>query len=64
MTLHHGRLGGGLLLAFLMSVIIVVHGYEMMDAESQVMRALQQAHLIKGVALLVAALLITQLGVG
>ena len=51
MTLHHGRLGGGLLLAFLLPVIIVVHGYEKMDADSKVMRALQEAQFIEGFAL-------------
>ena len=64
MTLHHGRLGGGLLLAFLLPVIIVVHGYEKMDADSKVMRALQEAQFIEGFALPGAALLIRQLGVG
>ena len=57
------RLGGWLLFAFLLPVTIVVHGYEMLHAESEVIRALQQAHFLKGFALMGAALLITQIGV-
>ncbi|MEM9301353.1 MAG: DoxX family membrane protein [Pseudomonadota bacterium] len=56
------RLGGWLLVLFLLPVTIVVHGYEMTHAESDVIRALQQAHFIKGFALAGAALLITQIG--
>lgn len=58
------RLGAWLLIAFLVPVTVVVHGYEMIHAETEVLRALQQAHFIKGWALVGAALLITQLGVG
>ena len=57
------RLGGWLLVLFLIPVTIVVHGYEMLYAEGEAIRALQQAHFIKGFALIGAALLITQLGV-
>ena len=57
------RLGGWLLVIFLIPVTIVVHGYEMLYAEGEAMRAVQQAHFIKGFALIGAALLITQLGV-
>ncbi len=57
------RLGGWLLVVFLVPVTFVVHGYEMVHAQSEVMRALQQAHFFKGFALIGAALLITQLGV-
>ncbi len=57
------RLGGWLLVLFLVPVTIVVHGYEMLYADAEVVRALQQAHFIKGFALTGAALLITQLGV-
>lgn len=59
----HPRLGGWLIVIFLLPVTVVVHGYEMMNAESDVIRALQQAHFLKGFALTGAALLITQLGV-
>ncbi len=56
------RLGGWLLVLFLLPVTIVVHGYEMLHAGSEAMRAVQQAHFIKGFTLIGAALLITQLG--
>ena len=59
----HARLGGWLIVVFLIPVTIVVHGYEMLNADSEVIRALQQAHFLKGFALTGAALLITQLGV-
>lgn len=57
------RLGGWLLVAFLLPVTIVVHGYEMLNAQDEVIRALQQAHFLKGFALTGAALLITEIGV-
>ena len=57
------RLGGWLIVLFLLPVTVVVHGYEMTHAESEVIRALQQAHFLKGFALVGAALLVTQLGV-
>ena len=57
------RLGGWLLIVFLLPVTVVVHGYEMVHAEDAAVRALQQAHFIKGFSLIGAALLITQVGV-
>lgn len=57
------RLGAWLIVAFLLPVTVVVHGYEMVHAQSEVIRALQQAHFIKGFALTGAALLVTQIGV-
>lgn len=57
------RLGGWLLVIFLLPVTFVVHGYEMIYAEGEAMRAIQQASFIKGFALIGAALLITQVGV-
>ena len=57
------RLGAWLIVLFLLPVTIVVHGYAMNHAESEVLRALQQAHFLKGFALAGAGLLITQLGV-
>ena len=42
------RLGGWLLIAFLLPVTVVVHGYEMLYAEDAAMRAIQQASFIKG----------------
>ncbi|MEM9530021.1 MAG: DoxX family membrane protein [Pseudomonadota bacterium] len=56
------RLGGWLLILFLLPVTVVVHGYEMIYAEDAVMRAVQQAHFIKGFTLIGAALFITQVG--
>lgn len=57
------RLGGWLLLLFLLPVTFVVHGYGMIAATDEVARLNQQAHFLKGVALMGAALLITQVGV-
>lgn len=59
----HARLGGWLLVAFLIPVTIVVHGYALMTETDQVLWALQQAHFLKGIALTGAALLFTQIGV-
>ncbi len=57
------RLGGWLLILFLIPVTIVVHGHGMLYDEGEAMRANQQAHFLKGIALMGAALLITQLSV-
>ncbi|MEO1041046.1 MAG: DoxX family membrane protein [Pseudomonadota bacterium] len=57
------RLGAWLLIIFLIPVTFVVHGYEMVFAEDEAWRAVQQAHFFKGFALMGAALLITQNGV-
>jgi uncharacterized membrane protein len=57
------RLGGWLLVIFLLPVTFVVHGYEMLYAQDAVIRELQQAHFLKGFALTGAALLVTQIGV-
>ena len=59
----HPRLGGWLLILFLVPVTLVVHGYELFTQKDPVLWALQQAHFLKGFALMGAALLITQLGV-
>lgn len=56
------RLGAWLLIVFLIPVTILVHGYEMITEQDEVIRLLQQAHFIKGFALAGAALLITQVG--
>ena len=58
------RLGGWLLIAFLLPVTFVVHGYEVLNATTQAWYVVQQAHFIKGFALCGAALYITQVGVG
>lgn len=57
------RLGGWLLIAFLVPVTLVVHGHELLTETDPVLWALQQAHFLKGFALTGAALLITQIGV-
>jgi len=57
------RLGGWLLILFLIPVTLVVHGYELATQNDPVLWALQQAHFLKGFALMGAALLITQSGV-
>ena len=57
------RLGAWLLVIFLIPVTIVVHGYQMLYAEGEAMRAIQQASFVKGFALVGSALLISQLGV-
>ena len=57
------RLGGWLIVIFLLPVTVVVHGYEMQNALDEVVRALRQAHFLKGFALMGVALLITQIGV-
>lgn len=57
------RLGAWLLIAFLIPVTLVVHGYELITQTDAVLWALQQAHFLKGFALIGAALLITQIGV-
>ncbi|MEM7097520.1 MAG: DoxX family membrane protein [Pseudomonadota bacterium] len=57
------RLGSWLLVIFLIPVTIVVHGYQMIFAEGEAMRAIQQASFIKGFSLVGAALMFSQLGV-
>lgn len=56
------RVGGWLLVLFLVPVTFTVHGYEMIAAESERMRAIQLSFFLKGLAMTGAALLITQLG--
>ena len=56
------RLGGWLILLFLIPVTIVVHGYGVFTAVEEADRLNQQAHFLKGIALMGAALLITQTG--
>ncbi len=56
------RLGAWLLVLFLVPVTFLVHGYEMVAADTEPERVMQQAHFFKGIALTGAALLITQLG--
>lgn len=60
---YRPRLGGWLLIVFLLPVTVLIHGYEMVYEQDQVIRDLQQAHFLKGFALIGSAMLITQLGV-
>lgn len=57
------RLGAWLLIVFLIPVTITVHGHQLLTETDPGIWALQQAHFLKGIALIGAALLITQLGV-
>lgn len=57
------KLGAWLIVLFMVPVTFAVHGYEMLFAETEALRAAQQAHFLKGLALTGAALLITQVGV-
>ena len=57
------RLGAWLIVLFLVPVTFTVHGYEMLYAESERMRAIQLSFFLKGLAMIGCALLITQFGV-
>jgi putative oxidoreductase len=57
------RLGGWLIVLFLVPVTITVHGAGIVSAPDQQMRAIQISFFLKGVTMAGAALLITQLGV-
>ena len=57
------RLGGWLIFIFLLPVTLTVHGYEMLYAESEAMRAIQLSFFLKGLAMMGGALLISQFGV-
>ena len=57
------RLGGWLIVMFLLPVTLTVHGYEMIASESAEMRAIQLSFFLKGFAMMGGALLISQLGV-
>ena len=56
------RLGGWLIVLFLIPVTFTVHGYGMIAAESPEMRAIQTSFFLKGLAMTGAALLISQFG--
>jgi uncharacterized membrane protein YphA (DoxX/SURF4 family) len=57
------RLGGWLLVIFLVPVTFAVHGFEMVTTDSAQMQAVQTSFFLKGLAMTGAALLISQLGV-
>ena len=60
---RHARLGAWLIVLFLVPVTFTVHGYEMLYADTERMRAIQLSFFLKGLAMTGGALLITQLGV-
>jgi putative oxidoreductase len=57
------RLGGWLIVLFLIPVTIAVHGVMMVSDPDPRMRAIQLSFFLKGLAMIGCALLITQLGV-
>ncbi|MHB8381718.1 MAG: DoxX family protein [Candidatus Binataceae bacterium] len=57
------RLGGWLLVLFLVPVTIVVHGTAMLTLADPVMRAVNVSMFLKGLAMIACALFITQFGV-
>lgn len=57
------RLGGWLLVLFLVPVTISVHGVAMVSDPDARLRAIQLSFFLKGLAMTGAALLVTQLGV-
>ena len=57
------RLGGWLIVLFLVPVTVTVHGVAMVTAPDAQMAAIQTSFFLKGVAMAGTALLITQLGV-
>ena len=57
------RLGGWLIVLFLVPVTIAVHGVAMVGDPDERMRAIQLSFFLKGLAMTGCALLITQLGV-
>jgi uncharacterized membrane protein len=60
---RYSRLGGWLLVLFLVPVTITVHGYETVTTADPRMQSIQVSFFLKGLAMTGAALLITQLGV-
>ena len=62
-TNKYPRLGGWLIAIFLVPVTITVHGVAMLTAAEPQMRQIQTSFFLKGVTMVGAALLITQLGV-
>jgi uncharacterized membrane protein YphA (DoxX/SURF4 family) len=57
------RLGAWLLVAFLIPVTVTVHGLGIFTAPDALMRSIQTSMFFKGLAMIGAALLVTQLGV-
>ncbi|MBX3420696.1 MAG: DoxX family membrane protein [Pirellulaceae bacterium] len=57
------RLGGWLIVLFLIPVTVVVHGHGILAAPDAVMARIQTSFFLKGITMIGAALLITQFGV-
>jgi putative oxidoreductase len=60
---YRPRLGGWLIVLFLVPVTIVVHGTAMILLPDQVMRDINVSMFLKGLAMIACALFITQFGV-
>jgi uncharacterized membrane protein YphA (DoxX/SURF4 family) len=60
---YRPRLGGWLIVLFLIPVTVVVHGTAMLADPSPVMRAINVSFFLKGLAMIACALFITQFGV-
>lgn len=60
---YRPRLGGWLIVLFLVPVTIVVHGVAMVALPDPVMRAVNVSFFLKGLAMIACALFITQFGV-
>ena len=60
---YRPRLGGWLIVIFLVPVTIVVHGTAMLTLADPVMRAVNVSMFLKGLAMIACALFITQFGV-
>ena len=60
---YRPRLGGWLIVLFLIPVTIVVHGTAMVTLADPVMRAVNVSMFLKGLAMIACALFITQFGV-
>ena len=62
-TNRRPRLGAWLIVLFLVPVTATVHGVLLVTATDELMRTSQTSFLLKGIAMIGSALLITQLGV-
>ena len=60
---YRPRLGGWLIVLFLVPVTIVVHGTAMLTLPDPLMRAINVSMFLKGLAMIACALFITQFGV-
>ncbi len=60
---YRPRLGGWLIVLFLVPVTIVVHGTAMLTLPDPVMRTVNVSMFLKGLAMIACALFITQFGV-